>query len=162
MGENGECASVFPLAGGRPPGHFIDGSSGGGGIANLAYEGDTASVASTNSSFQGNLARAVGGVIANFAFGGSALVTLAQTNVSTPRSQLNSTNQALYGGGIFNTGTNANVTLQTGTNTDHNKAFANGGGIYNDCAASLTIEGGLVFFNTPDNVFTNLGPCLID
>ena len=144
------------------PGHFMDGRSGGGGIANLAYEGDTASVTSVGSSLVGNLSRAVGGGIANFDLGGSALVTLEQTNVSSARDVLNSTNQALYGGGVFNTGANANVTLQGGTNIQHNKAFVNGGGVYNDCSASLTIQGGLVFLNTPDNVFTNLGPCLIN
>ena len=79
-----------------------------------------------------------------------------------PRYTLNQ-NQALCGGGIFNSGANAAVALQGGTNIVHNKAFVNGGGVFNDCGATTTLTpGALILFNTPNQMFTNLGPCLIN
>jgi hypothetical protein len=136
--------------------------SGGGGIATYAY-GPNASVTATGTTFQGNLARnSLGGAIFNINFGGSALFTLTQTIVGQTTGFLNQ-NQALYGGGIYNYGAAGNINLQAGSNVVHNRASVTGGGVFNDCGATLsTAPGALILFDTPDQVFTNLGPCLIN
>ena len=129
----------------------------------------TASLVATNSQFGGNTANgSVGGGIFNVNFGeftdtpGAALVTLAQTPVMRLPMYLND-NQARYGGGIFNYGDGANTTLQPGSHVIHNQAFVNGGGVFNDCEATLTVApGAIIAFNTPNQVFTNPGPCLLD
>jgi predicted outer membrane repeat protein len=46
-------------------------------------------------------------------------------------------NQAVYGGGVFQTGTSSSVTV-TNSTIDHNTASTTGGGIYADGSASLT------------------------
>jgi hypothetical protein len=139
---------------------------GGGGIYNDADAlGSTVSVLGTNSILRGNLARTgAGGGIASVNFGAdAALVTLANTNGSSATGYLNA-NEALWGGGIYNSafdGT-ADVTLQPKTSISHNTASINGGGVYDDCAGTLTVvPGALLLFNMPNNVFISPG-CLID
>ena len=152
----------------RSSGSDLDTDSGGGGY--VQYGNDcgfdtTASLVATNSQFGGNTAKnSVGGAIfnANFDGGGAALVTLAQTPVMRLPMYLND-NQAGWGGGIFNWGDGANTTLQPGAHVVHNQAFFNGGGVFNDCDGTLTVApGALIMFNTPNQVFTNLGPCLVE
>ena len=132
---------------------------------NDCEEDTTASLVATNSQFGGNTAKSsVGGAIfnANFDGAGAALVTLAQTPVMRLPMYLND-NQAEFGGGIFNFGDGANTTLQAGAHVVHNQAFVTGGGVFNDCDGTLTVApGALIMFNTPNQVFTNLGPCLLD
>ena len=152
----------------RSSGSDLDTDSGGGGY--VQYGNDcgfdtTASLVATNSQFGGNTAKSsVGGAIFNVNFdgGGAALVTLAQTPVMRLPMYLND-NQAGWGGGIFNWGDGANTTLQPGAHVVHNQAFFNGGGVFNDCDGTLTVApGALIMFNTPNQVFTNLGPCLVN
>ena len=152
----------------RTTGSDFDTDSGGGGYSqygNDCEEDTTASLVATNSQFGGNTAKSsVGGAIfnANFDGGGAALVTLAQTPVMRLPMYLND-NQAEFGGGIFNFGDGANTTLQAGAHVVHNQAFVTGGGVFNDCDGTLTVApGALIMFNTPNQVFTNLGPCLLD
>ena len=151
----------------RSTGSDLDTDSGGGGYVqygNDCSEDTTASLVATNSQFGGNTAKSsVGGAIFNASFdgGGAALVTLAQTPVMRLPMYLND-NQAGWGGGIFNWGDGANTTLQAGGHVIHNQAFFNGGGVFNDCDGTLTVApGALIIFNTPNQVFTNLGPCLV-
>jgi hypothetical protein len=143
-------------------------TSGGGGYSqygNTCAFDTTASLVATNSQFGGNTAKTgVGGGIFNVNDwpGGAALVTLAQSPVMRLPMYLND-NQAEFGGGIFNWGDGANTTLQAGGHVIHNQAFVNGGGVFNDCAGTLTVApGAIIAFNTPNQVFTNLGPCLLD
>jgi hypothetical protein len=150
----------------RSTGSDLDTDSGGGGYVqygNDCENGTTASLVATNSQFGGNTAKSsVGGAIfnVNFGPGGAGLVTLAQTPVMRLPMYLND-NQAKYGGGIFNYGDGANTTLQPGSHVVHNQAFVNGGGVFNDCEATLTVvPGALLMFNTPNQVFTNPG-CLL-
>jgi hypothetical protein len=152
----------------RSTGSDLDTDSGGGGYVQYGNDcggGTTASLVATNSQFGGNTAKSsVGGAIfnANFDGGGAALVTLAQTPVMRLPMYLND-NQAGWGGGIFNWGDGANTTLQAGGHVVHNQAFFNGGGVFNDCDGTLTVApGALIIFNTPNQVFTNLGPCLVE
>jgi len=152
----------------RSTGSDLDTDSGGGGYVqygNDCSEDTTASLVATNSQFGGNTAKSsVGGAIFNASFdgGGAALVTLAQTPVMRLPMYLND-NQAGWGGGIFNWGDGANTTLQAGGHVIHNQAFFNGGGVFNDCDGTLTVApGALIIFNTPNQVFTNLGPCLVE
>jgi len=152
----------------RSTGSDLDTDSGGGGYVqygNDCSEDTTASLVATNSQFGGNTAKSsVGGAIFNASFdgGGAALVTLAQTPVMRLPMYLND-NQAGWGGGIFNWGDGANTTLQAGGHVIHNQAFFNGGGVFNDCDGTLTVApGALIMFNTPNQVFTNLGPCLVE
>ena len=152
----------------RSTGSDLDTDSGGGGYVqygNDCSEDTTASLVATNSQFGGNTAKSsVGGAIFNASFdgGGAALVTLAQTPVMRLPMYLND-NQAGWGGGIFNWGDGANTTLQAGGHVVHNQAFFNGGGVFNDCDGTLTVApGALIIFNTPNQVFTNLGPCLVE
>jgi predicted outer membrane repeat protein len=147
----------------RVVGSDFDTDSGGGGYRQESdCGGDTASLVATGSSLIGNLARnSVGGGIFNVSYSGSALVTLGTTSIASGPPYLNP-NQAMFGGGIFNWDTNANVALQPGGNIVHNKAFVNGGGVFNDCGATLTVTGGLITLNSPNQVFTNLGPCVVN
>jgi parallel beta-helix repeat protein len=156
----------------RATGSDLDTDSGGGGYSQYGTDcgGDTvASLVATNSQFGGNTANSsVGGAIFNVNYGqftstpGAGLVTLAQTPVMRLPMYLND-NQAEWGGGIFNYGDGANTTLQPGAHVIKNHAFFNGGGVFNDCASTLTVApGALIAFNTPNQVFTNLGPCLLD
>ena len=152
----------------RSTGSDLDTDSGGGGYVqygNDCSEDSPASLVATNSQFGGNTAKSsVGGAIFNASFdgGGAALVTLAQTPVMRLPMYLND-NQAGWGGGIFNWGDGANTTLQAGGHVVHNQAFFNGGGVFNDCDGTLTVApGAIIAFNTPNQVFTNLGPCLVN
>jgi hypothetical protein len=63
-------------------------------------------------------------------------------------------NQAVFGGGIFNwsMGGPADVTLGSGAMVIGNQASVDGGGVFNADGATLSIAGGLVLFNHPDNV----------
>ena len=147
----------------RTTGSEFDTDSGGGGYVQYAdCTGDTASMVATGSTFVGNLARtSVGGGIFNVSYDGTALVTLASTNVASGPPYINP-NQAKFGGGIFNWDTNSNVTLQAGGNIIHNQATVTGGGVFNDCGATLTVApGALIMFNMPNQVVTNLGPCVV-
>ena len=147
----------------RTTGSEFDTDSGGGGYVQYAdCTGDTASMVATGSTFVGNLARtSVGGGIFNVSYDGTALVTLASTNVASGPPYINP-NQAKFGGGIFNWDTNSNVTLQAGGNIIHNQATVTGGGVFNDCGATLTVApGAFITMNMPNQVVTNLGPCVV-
>jgi hypothetical protein len=177
--DNYACESDSPVvinnstvAFNRATGSELDTDSGGGGYSQYGTDCSgptTASLVATNSQFGGNLANSsVGGGIFNVNYGeftstpGAGLVTLAQTPVMRLPMYLND-NQAKWGGGIFNWGDGANTTLQPGSHVIHNQAFVNGGGVFNDCEATLTVApGAIIAFNTPNQVFTNLGPCLLD
>ena len=177
--DNFACFSDSPVvinnstvAFNRATGSDLDTDSGGGGYSQYGtdcFGPTTASLVATNSQFGGNTANSsVGGGIFNVNYGeftdtpGAALVTLAQTPVMRLPMYLND-NQAKWGGGIFNWGDGANTTLQPGSHVIHNQAFVNGGGVFNDCEATLTVvPGAIIAFNTPNQVFTNLGPCLLD
>ena len=145
----------------RTLGTDFDTDSGGGGYSQYA-DCFTVSMVATGSTFVGNLARGiVGGGIFNVSYDGTGLVTLASTNVASGPPYLNP-NQAEFGGGIFNWDTNSNVTLQSGGNIIHNQATVTGGGVFNDCGATLNVApGALIMFNMPNQVVTNLGPCLL-
>ena len=150
----------------RATGSDLDTDSGGGGYSQYGNEcgfDTTASLVATNSSFGGNLAKSsVGGGIFNVNLepGGAALVTLEQSSVQRLPMSLND-NQAAYGGGMFNWGDGANTTLQAGAHVIHNQASVNGGGVFDDCAATLTVApGALIMFNM--QVVTNLGPCVVN
>jgi len=177
--DNFACFSDSPVvinnstvAFNRATGSDLDTDSGGGGYSQYGtdcFGPTTASLVATNSQFGGNLANSsVGGGIFNVNYGeftsspGAGLVTLAQTPVMRLPMYLND-NQAKWGGGIFNWGDGANTTLQPGSHVIHNQAFVNGGGVFNDCEATLTVApGAIIAFNTPNQVFTNPGPCLLD
>ena len=138
-------------------------SGGGGGYAqySLPCRGVTASLLATASNFVGNTAKdSAGGAILNVSgFGSPALVTLAHSGVSPVRIW---TNQARWGGGVFNYGDAASVSLQAGTQVLQDRASVTGGGLLNDCGAtSLIFPGALLLLNTPNNLFTNLGACIL-
>jgi hypothetical protein len=153
------------VAANRSTGSELDTDSGGGGYAQYGNDcgvGTTASLVATSSQFSGNTAKSsVGGGIfnVNYGPGGAGLVTLAQT----PAMGLSlDDNQAGWGGGIFNFGDGAKTTLQSGAHVIHNQAFVNGGGVFNDCGATLTVNpGALIASNMPNQAFTNFGPCLL-
>jgi hypothetical protein len=143
------------------PGNDMDGDSGGGGIHQDSGF-DTASATITGSKLYGNTAlNSMGGGISNIAYGdGGALLSLAHTSLQSPNA-LSPGNQAKWGGGIYNAMPGASASLQAGTSLVRNKATVNGGGIFNDCAASLLIgPTTTMFLNAPQNVFMN-GGCLI-
>ena len=152
----------------RTTGDDLDTDSGGGGYVqygNDCEEETTASLVATQTSFGGNLAKSsVGGAIFNVNYGpeGGALVTLAQSPTLRVGFSLND-NQALWGGGIFNFGDGASVALQPGAHIVHNQAFVSGGAVFNDCDATLSVAPGVgIMQNTPNQVVTNLGPCMLD
>jgi len=130
---------------------------GGGGIANVAQDGTTASLVATSTTFTGNLAKnnSGGGLYnLNFFGGAAALATLAQSPLSQAPDYLN-TNQAQLGGGIANDGTAglASLSLQPGSHVVHNQASIDGGGIYNTGDSGLfSITGAVVFLNSPDQI----------
>ena len=137
-----------------PPGQV-----GGGGIYNAGDNGFLASVTASKSAIRGNLARTSnGGAILNAASGGSALVSLVSTSVSSANGTANP-NQAKFGGGIYNSGDGADVTLGKGASVNHNIASVTGGGIYNECNGTITIAGGLVLLNNPNNIVNDLTNC---
>ena len=131
--------------------------SGGGGIANLSGDG-TADLEISNSTMVGNLARqGLGGAIVNASQGGDASVEITSTTIGSTTSQPPYTinpNQAVYGGGIFNWAMSgpADVTLGSHGVVVGNKASVDGGGVFNADGATLTMSGGQVFLNHPDNV----------
>lgn len=136
--------------------------SGGGGIASVSGAGNTALTIS-GSVLVGNLARqGLGGAIANVSQGGEASVSITQTTIGStvphPPYTLNP-NRAAFGGGIFNWAMAgpADVTLGSGGLVVGNQASVNGGGIFNADGASLTISGGLVLLNHPNNVISDPG-----
>ena len=135
------------------------GQAGGGGIYNFAGTDFLASVTASGSAIRGNLARTSnGGGILNAAGGGSALVSLVSTSVSSLSGTVNP-NQARWGGGIYNSGDGADVTLGKGASVNHNIASGTGGGIFNECNGTITLAGGLVFLNNPNNIFNDLTSC---
>jgi len=132
------------------------GESGGAGIAQFADNGETASLTTANTSIYGNRSNSLGGGIANFGFGGVATVSTGQTTNFQSPNALQVGNQAKYGGGVYNAGDQASVSLNAGTKMARNKATVNGGGVYNDCSGSLFVAPGVVFLaNFPNNVFTS-------
>jgi len=135
----------------------------GGGLSNYGECDDTASVVATNSAFGGNLALdGEGGAIYNSnggCSGGAATVTLAKTRIGQIGTSLNP-NQARYGGGIFNENGDgfASLSVQPGSSIVHNRAIADGGGIFNCAGADLSIAPGVsILLNSPNNVVTR--PC---
>ena len=123
----------------------------------------------TNTTVGGNLARnSVGGGIFNVNYGaftdtpGSALVSMAQVRGSGQTKMSLTTNQARWGGGIFNYGDGASVSAQAGAQVVHNQASTTGGGVFNDCAAtSLFGPGSVLMLNQPNNLVNNLGTCIL-
>ena len=142
-------------------------SGAGGGIDNYACESDSP-VVINNSTVAFNRATGSeldtdsgGGGYAQYGTdcGGPTTASLVATNSQFGGNTANSS----VGGGIFNYGDGANTTLQPGSHVIHNQAFVNGGGVFNDCEATLTVvPGAIIAFNTPNQVFTNPGPCLLD
>ncbi len=171
--DNYACGSDSPVlinkssvTANRATGNDLDTDSGGGGIANYGNacgQDTTASVTITGSTFNGNLARSsVGGAIFNLNFGdgGAGIVSMSKT-LGQPAMSL-TTNQARWGGGVFNWGNSASVSLQGGAQIVHNTAFVTGGGLFNDCGAtSLIGPGSLLMLNTPNNLVNNLGSCIL-
>ena len=143
------------------PGNDMDGDSGGGGIHQDSC-GTNASLTITGTKIFGNTAMSsMGGGISNIAFcDGAAELSLANTLLQNPNS-LSPGNQAKYGGGIYNAFPTASTSVEAGSRLYRNKATGTGGGIYNDCLASLTVSpGALLLQNTPNNIFNSPG-CLI-
>ena len=118
----------------------VDGD--GGGIYNYGQGGFTASVLSTQSTFQGNQARSGdGGAIYNSAGDfncepGTALVTIAQSPAANGPNVVNA-NQARRGGGFANDQEDgvASLTLEPGATVKGNKASVTGGGVWNNCGS---------------------------
>ena len=142
------------------------GVSGGGGLEQDSGDTDTtASMVVTGSKIYGNTAaNSVGGGIENIddSFGnfGNAVLSIASTSFANPNS-LQVGNTAIFGGGIYNAGLNASASLGAGTKLIRNKATANGGGVFNDCDASLFVSPGVVLLsNIPNNIVLNPG-CVI-
>ncbi len=136
--------------------------SGGGGIANISGDpgsgGGNAVLTMSGSTLVGNLARqGLGGAIANVSQGADASTSIVSTTIGSTRLQppysLNP-NQAEFGGGIFNWAMQgpADVTLGTGAVVVGNQAFITGGGVFNADGATLTVAGGLVLLNHPNNI----------
>jgi hypothetical protein len=131
--------------------------SGGGGIANISG-GFDAELTVSGSTIIGNLARqGLGGAIANVSQGGEANASIYSTTIGStspkPPYTLNP-NQAVFGGGIFNwaAGGTASVTLGSGALVVGNRASVDGGGVFDADGAALTLAGGIVLLNHPDNV----------
>jgi hypothetical protein len=131
--------------------------SGGGGIANISG-GFDAELQVSGSTLIGNLARqGLGGAVANASQGGEAHTSIDSTTIGSttakPPYTLNP-NQAAFGGGIFNwsMGGPANVTLGSGAFVVGNRASVDGGGVFDADGATLTLAGGQVLLNHPDNV----------
>ena len=138
------------------------GESGGAGISQHTEEGNTASLTTANVNIFGNRSGSVGGGIANFGFGGVATVSTGQTTNFQSPNALQVGNQAKFGGGVYNAGLDASVSLNAGTKMARNKATINGGGVFNDCGGSLFVAPGVVLLaNYPNNVFTNVGGCIL-
>src|SRR5262249_38521848 len=130
------------------------GESGGAGIAQFTEEGYTASLTTANTNIYGNRSGSLGGGILNIAFDGPATVSTGQTTNFQSRNALQVGNQAQFGGGVYNAGPDASVSLNAKTKMARNKATINGGGVFNDCGASLFIAPGVVLLaNYPNNVF---------
>jgi len=154
------------LSNNQAPGFVLAPTGGGGGFEQDSGDVDTtASLVVTGSKLYGNTAaHTVGGGIANWddGFGefGTAEVSLATTSFANPNS-LQVGNTSSFGGGIYNAGLNASASLGSGTKLIRNKATVNGGGVYNDCAASLFVSPGVVLLsNIPNNIVLSPG-CLI-
>jgi hypothetical protein len=143
------------------PGTSLGGESGGGGFEQDAVDFN-ADTTITSSKIYGNTSlKSTGGGIMNVAYGnGDAAVTLAGTLLQNPNS-LSVGNQSKYGGGIYNAGALATVSVNAQSRIYRNKASSTGGGVYNDCGAGLFVSpGALISMNMPNNVFTSAG-CLI-
>ena len=118
---------------------------GAGGIANVgANPNATSTLTMSGSTFKGNLARrGDGGAIYNVSQGGTTLLSIASTSISSQTGTLNP-NQAALGGGIYNDATagEASISLMKGASIVHNKASITGGGIYNRCNGDITLNPG--------------------
>ena len=129
---------------------------GGGGIFNFAESGNTASVVATRMIMAGNSAlQGEGGGIDNENLDGkAALVSISQSIIGSLTGA--SSNQAQYGGGIYNDGTTgpASVSLGAGAVVVRNQATKDGGGVFNTGAAAKLVigRGALFLFNSPDNI----------
>ncbi len=161
-GDSPATISNSTISNNIAPGNDPDGDSGGGGIHQDSCN-NNASLTVTGSKLYGNTAMSsLGGGISNVSYcDGGADVSLGNTLLQNPNS-LSPGNQAKYGGGIYNGGNEA-ASLGIGAQSRlyRNKATVNGGGVYNDCQASLTVSpGALLLQNTPNNIFNSPG-CLI-
>ena len=131
-------------------------ATGAGGIANVAGSPQaTATLNVSGSRLAGNLSRhGNGGAIYNVSQGGSTLLSIASSSVSSGPPFLNP-NQAALGGGIYEDATlgPASMVLAAGAAIAHNKAWTDGGGVYDLCGGGLTrAPGSVVFLNSPNNV----------
>jgi hypothetical protein len=134
---------------------------GGGGIFNAGTDNAVASMIATGSQIRGNLARnSVGGGVLNDAeSGGSALVSLASTSVSPASGTLNP-NQAEFGGGIYNSGDGADITVAGGGSIVRNVATVTGGGIFSECDGTVSIlPGAVIMLNNPNNIINDPTSC---
>jgi predicted outer membrane repeat protein len=125
----------------------------GGGLANIALSGQTTTVIGNSLTLNGNFAGSDGGGLSNVTYGGTALVTLAPT--PTGLSNVVDSNQALYGGGIYNQGSGvagslASIKLQPTTTISNNVAIGDGGGVYNSGGA-YSATGTTFTSNIPDD-----------
>ena len=144
------------------PGNELDGDSGGGGIHQDAG-GYQAIATITDTKIYGNTAmNSYGGGISNVAYGhyGSARLILTNTWLQAA-SALPVGNRARWGGGIYNARSVASASVGAGSKIIRNRANVNGGGVYNDCGASLQIAPeALLSRNLPNDVFNSTG-CLL-
>ena len=161
-GDSPATISNSTISNNIAPGNDPDGDSGGGGIHQVSCE-NNASLTITGSKIYGNTAlSSLGGGISNISLcDGGADVSLGNTLLQNPNS-LSPGNQAKYGGGIYNGGNEvATLSIAAQSRLYRNKATGTGGGVYNDCLASLTVSpGALLLQNTPNNIFNSTG-CLI-
>ena len=120
----------------------------GGGLFDTGRPGLAGLATVTNSRFTGNHADRAGGAICVAGAGQTATVDLGTTRIDH--------NTAQSGGGIFMDGAGGPpaqtaVTLEPGTSVDHNAA-SNGGGVLDLHQALLTLAGGTVTLNVPNDI----------
>ena len=88
-----------------------------------------------------------------------ALVSLASTSVSPQSGTLNP-NQAEFGGGIYNSGDGADVTVGAGGSIVANVASINGGGIFSECDGTVSVlPGAVIMLNHPNNIVNDPTSC---
>jgi len=123
----------------------------GGGIANFSVGTHAATVTLASSTLTSNSApNGYGGDLANGALtsgtSASATATLIGTEVSY--------GQAIWGGGIYNSGRYATAVLEVGAGSavSHNLAFTDGGGIYDFAGGTVVLsESAVLSTNEPDD-----------
>ena len=130
----------------------------GGGIDDYGLHGFTASVRITFSTIAGNRAPSgLGGGINSFVdpSGGATSITTESSTIGARRDRLSDGNQASWGGAIAANGDNgpSTISLRSGTMLVANVARFDGGGVYRQNGAKLTVEPGVkMLLNRPNNV----------